>query len=196
MAQINQNINSVINLSLPVAPPEIFTNPQVVAAVKMYINGTNTLLRAIEQYLGVTQKDIALWQYLQPADTLLAHQLNRLYVVAGEALSFGSFVNLYNDAGTLKARKGNSTTYLKPAGGFCSVVGGAALGDVTEVILGAGILPIIGIAPSQSIYLSTTGGVASVTPDTAAGHLEQFLGFGIETDVAYVCISQGVWIKH
>lgn len=196
MADPSQLINSQVNLGIPGSVPDNFQNNEVRAAVRMFINVAQNLQRAIEQYVGITQKDVSLWQTLQPSDTLLAHQTNRLYVVTDEDLVFGNFIYLYDDAGTLKVKKADSSVLTKPARGFCNVVGGTLTGDVTEIIVGQGILPLSGIAPGQEVYLSTTPGVGSATPDTAAGHLEQFLGFGVATDVAYISITQGQYIAH
>lgn len=190
-------INSQVNLNLPATVPEGFTTPEIRSAVEMFINAQQNMLRALEAYLGITQKDMTLWSSLTPSDTLLAHQLNRLYITAGEALSYGNFINLYNDAGTLKARKANATSGIaRRAHGFCSTVGGTSVGSRGEVILKSGILSIAGVSPGQELYLSTTAGLATGSPATGAGQTEQHLGVGVATDLAMINISGGQFIQH
>lgn len=192
----SQNINSQVNLGLPASVPDSFQNEEVKGSIRLFISVLQNLWRVIEQYLGITQKEQSLWQYTSPTESLLAHQLKRLYVIAGEDLIFGAFVHSYDDAGVLKVENANSTDWTKPACGFCSVAGGSLTDEWTEIIIGEGTLPITGLNPGQSFYLSPVDGLAGVVPDTTAGHLEQFLGFGVAADLGYVCISQGVWIKH
>lgn len=190
-------INSLVNINVPAQVPEAFQDAEVRAAVELTINSSNNILRALEQYLGITQKDITLWDFLIPSDTLLAHQLKRLYVTAGEDISFGHFVNLYNDGGVLKCRKAQGTAgNVRPARGFCSTSGGILTGERGEIIIGEGLLAVSGLNPGEAIYLSTTAGSPTITPLTGAGQLEQFLGFGVAGSLAYVDIAQGPYIQH
>jgi hypothetical protein len=193
-----QALSSNINLGLPAQVPENFTQPEVIAAVRLLITSINNLLRGVEQYTGITQKDSTLWSLLTPLDTILKYNLGRLYVLAGENLSQYHFINLYDDAGTLKARKATSYDGAAPrkAHGYCNQDGGALNGTFTEVIIGQGIVQINGVNPGQDIYLSTSAGLASVTPDTTAGHLEQHLGFGVGGTNIVVDIALGPYVKH
>src|SRR6266853_3628220 len=182
-------INSLINLGIPSQAPDFIRNPEVRAAVDLSISATNALLRALEQYGGITQKDITLWNFLQPADTLLRHQLGRFYVIAKENIAAGAFINLINDAGVCKVQ--NSDSLGKPAHGYCNVSGGVLAGNFTEVILSQGILAIGGILPGQAIYLSHILGTPATVPDVAAGRIEQFLGIGVAAGIVYIDISLG-----
>ncbi|SRR6266571_4212373 len=188
------NFNSLINLGLPAQAPDFIKNPEVRAAVEMSILSINALLRAIEQYGGITQKDITLWSSLHPNDTLLRHQQGRFYLPAFEALAFGAFINLFSDAGICKAR--NSSSIAKPAHGYCNVTGGSLAGAFTEVILAQGILAVTGILPGQALYLANTAGLSSTVPDTAVGRIEQFLGIGVAPGIAYIDITLGQYIQH
>lgn len=195
MAEQSLNINSKINLGLPAQPPDSLQNPEVIALAKLLINTSGILLRALEQYVGITPKDASSWPELTPTDTLLRHQAGRIYPIVGEPVAYGAFVHLYNDANNLKVRNANSVGGF-PAHGYCNVVGGSGLGDYTEIILSQGILPVTGLLPGQSIYLSSTDGVASLVPDTGAGRTEQYLGIGIAMNLAYIDISLGQYIQH
>lgn len=190
-------INSVVNLNVPATVPDGFENPEVRSAVELFINSAQNLLRNIERYVGISAKDITLWDFLTPSDTLLKHQSGRLYVTAGEDITFGSFINLYNNAGILNARKANAAAGLvKPAHGYCSTGGGVATGSRGEVILSQGLLAISGLLPGQAIYLSAVAGLSSIAPAGGAGQLEQYLGIGVANDLAYINIAAGPYIQH
>lgn len=198
MSQPSSTYNSLIQLGLPASVPDNLTNPEIVSAYKILSSGILNLLRAFEQYGGVTAKDVTEWDYLSPDDTILVSNLYRLYVKASENLNYYDFVNFHNVAGVLNVRKATSYDGAAPrrAHGFCNIAGGVLSGNKTEVIVKTGIIPITGILPGQEIYLSTTAGVASLTPDTTAGHLEQHLGTGIASDLAFIDISTGTFIQH
>lgn len=190
-------INSGVNLFIPASAPDSFQNPEVKALAEMMVTGFNNFLRSFEQYTGATQKDMTLWNSYVPSDTIITHQSRRLYAVASEAISFGDFINLHNAAGILNVRKSNGAAGLvKPAHGFCSTSGGVALGEVGEFILHSGLLAVTGLNPGQAIYQSSTPGLATTTPLVAAGTLEQFLGIGVQTNLAFVCITMGQYIQH
>lgn len=190
-------ISSLVNLYLPAAAPDSFQDPEVRAAVDLMLTGLNNFLRAFEAYTGATQKDMTLWSSLTPSDTIISGQHRRLYAVAAENLAYGDFINLVNSAGVLNIRKSNGAAGLvKPAHGWCSTSGGIAIGARGEVILKTGLLAIAGLAPGQAIYQSATPGLASTTPLTAAGQLEQFIGIGVASNLAYIDISMGQYIQH
>ena len=194
MAQNPNVLNSQIDLGLPDTPPDGIKTPEVRGVYEFVINSINNLVRAIEQFVGITTKDITQWSQLIPTDTLLRHQAGRLYVTASENIAFGAFINLHNNAGVLNVR--NSDSLGKPAHGYCNISGGVLAGARTEVILSQGILPIGGILPGQAIYLSHVLGAPSTVPDVAAGRTEQFLGIGVAPGIAYIDISLGQYIQH
>lgn len=190
-------VNSVINLNVPASAGDLYSEPEVKGLADLVVNAFTNLLSELERYSGFTQKDITLWNSLTPSDTLLKHQLGRLYVVAGENLAFGDFVNCYNDAGTLKVRKANGAAGLvKPARGFCSTAAGILTGNKGEVILSQGLLAIAGLLPGQAIYLSNVPGQAAIAPLVGVGDLEQYIGYGIANNLAYIEIAGGQYIQH
>lgn len=196
MAQ-SSDINSIVNLNIPSSAPDGFTDPQVRAAVEMFLVAQLNMLRSFELYTGATQKDITLWASLQPTDTLIRHQAGRLYVTAGENINAGDFVNLYLDAAILKCRKAQATAgSVRPARGYCSTAGGILLGDRGEVILSQGILEIGGVVPGTSYFLATSAGQATAVAPVAAGQLEQFLGVGIADNLLYIDIALGAYVQH
>ncbi len=193
MAQ-NLLINSIIDLGIPDKPPDGVQNPEVRAVYDFVIRIANAFHRGIEQFGGVTTKDITQWPQIQPSDTLYRQNVGRFYVIAKEAIAAGAFVSLMNDGGICKVQ--NSDSLGKPAHGYCNIPGGAIAGNFTEVILSQGLLSIGGVNPGQAIYLSHVPGVASIVPDVAVGRIEQFLGIGIAPGIVYIDISLGQWIQH
>lgn len=190
-------INSVVNQNIPANAAENFEHPEVRAAVELFTNSINNIMRSLEQFGGITQKDVALWSSLIPSDTLLTHQLRRLYIVTSVSLVYGDFVQIYNDAGTAKVRKSNATAgSVRRAHGFCNVQAGTAAGERTEIIVGSGILSITGVVAGDDLYLGTTAGTVSTTPATGVGQLEQYIGFGVKTDVAFINIVPGTYIQR
>lgn len=195
MPEIGSQYASDVNLGMPSNVPENFTNVEVIAAVRLFLTGMHTLLKAMEDNLGISQKDVSLWNVLLPNDTLKRQNLGRLYCIASEALAFGAFVHLWDDGGILKARNANATDNTRPARGYCNVTSGVGIGEECEVILSLGLLSITGIAPGQMIYTSIANGQATTVAPVAAGNITQTLGFGVKTDLAYIDI-QLLYVQH
>src|SRR5882762_9674957 len=101
MAQ-NQLINSLMDIGIPDKAPDGVKDPEIRAVYEFVIKAINSLHRNIEQFNGVTTKDITQWPLLKPSDTLLRQNLGRLYIVAKENINAGAFVNLMLDAGICK----------------------------------------------------------------------------------------------
>jgi hypothetical protein len=190
-------VNSVMNLNLPSAAADSISDPEVKALADQMILTFANFQQEIERYSGITQKDITTWSNQLPTDTLLTHQLRRLYVKASEALLFGDLINLHNVAGILNARKANGTAgTVRAARGFCSTAGGIGINAIGEVILHSGILAIAGVLPGQDIFLSTTAGLAGTVPLTGAGQLEQYIGTGVASNLAFINIAMGQFLQH
>jgi hypothetical protein len=197
MAAPKVNVNSVININLPSSVSDGFNDPEVKGIADQVALTFNNLLGELEKYLGITQKDITTWNNLGPSDTLLTHQLRRLYVVASENILLGDFINLHNVAGVLNARKANGAAgNVKPARGFCSTAGGIAAGAIGEVILQSGIVAIAGVVPGQDVWISATPGLAGGAALVGAGQLEQYLGTGVATNLVFVNIAMGAYLQH
>lgn len=96
--------------------------------------------------------------------------------VASEALSAGNAVNLWNDAGTLKARKADASTTGKEANGF--VLATVSLGD-TATVYGPSQAntQVTGLTVGAKLWLdpATPGGVTD-TPPSTAGQTSQYVG--------------------
>lgn len=95
-------------------------------------------------------------------------------VVTSEALAAGDVVNIWNDAGTPKARKADATTAGKEAHGFVleSVLSG---GDATVYFEGQDT-SVSGLTAGP-LFLSTTAGGVSNTAPSGSGNVVQRVGF-------------------
>lgn len=99
---------------------------------------------------------------------------------ASEALTAGNFVNLWNDAGTLKVRKADATTNAKPALGFVlENVSEAA--NATVYLLSQMNTGVSGLTIGSDYFLSTTPGGVTTTAPSAAGNIVQFIGKATQT---------------
>lgn len=190
--------DSIIQVGLPGSVPDNISNPEVITAYRVLSAAILNIVRAMEQFGGFTMKGVDQWSFLSGRDTILLSNQTRYYVFAGENLDYQDFVNLYDDAGVCKARLATSFDGAAPrrAHGFCNIPGGVVTGDRVEVLLQFGIMSISGIVAGTELYLSTTAGSPAATPDVAAGHLEQHLGVGIATDLAFITIAMGSFIQH
>lgn len=190
-------VNSVINLSAPASAPDGFQNPEVRSAVELFLNISQNILDGIELYVAPTQKDVSTWNDLSPSDTLIRQFAGRLYVTASEAILNGDLINLHASGGLLRVRKANATSgTVRRAMGYCTTTGGIANGARGEVILSQGLLTISGVVPGDLLFLSTTAGLATLTAPTGAGQLEQYIGVGVDTNLAYIDIATGQYIQH
>jgi hypothetical protein len=196
---MQSKINSVINLGLASSAPDSIKNTEIRAAIELITLTANNLLQAIEDYLQPTTKDITQWSSVQPSTTLLRHQLGRIYPIAFENLTFGQFVNLFKSGGVLQARRAQATagTVRKAHGYMNAPAAGILAGNRCEIIIAQGFLSITGVDSGDDLFLSAgTPGTVTLAPPNAVGQLEQFIGFGVALNKAYIDISLGQFIQH
>lgn len=96
-------------------------------------------------------------------------------VPASEDLAAGDLINLWNDSGTLRARKADATSAGKDADGFTlsAVTSGqnATIWAEEAVISG-----LTGLTPGARYFLSTTAGAATDTAPSGSGNVAQVIG--------------------
>lgn len=102
-----------------------------------------------------------------------------IVVQAGEDLSANDVVNIYDNAGTLTARKADATDATKPAIGY---VKEAATGGSNVSVYTDGFLPGSGFTPGSKYFLATTPGQVTTTPPSGSGNIVQYIGRAISTD--------------
>lgn len=181
MAQQNTSLNSLINVGLGASIPENITTPDGRSIFATMIQVVNNLIQFIEQYCGVTQKDITQWSTLAPSDTILAANMGRLYPIANVALSYGQMVNLFNDGTQLSARLADEAA-VRRCHGYCNVAGGVAAGAYCEVIIINGLVTILGVVRGSTYWLANAGLVTAVASN-------QVIGFGVATNTLAVAID-------
>lgn len=99
-------------------------------------------------------------------------------ITASENLTAGDYVNIYNLAGVAQVRKADATTSGKEAHGF--VLSSVSSAAAATVYFEGSNTAVTGQTPGV-VYLSTTAGVGSATPPSAAGNVVQRVGFAVST---------------
>ena len=111
-------------------------------------------------------------------------------VVASEALTAGDFVNLWNDSGTIKARKADASQgFTKFADGYVKA-NVASAANATVYFDGTNTLT--GLTVGSKYYLSATAGTVTTTIPTTTGHIYQYLGKAISTTELSVEIQEPI----
>lgn len=100
-------------------------------------------------------------------------------IVASEALSAGDFVNLWNNAGAINARKADATTSGKEADGF--VLSAVSASASATVYFEGTNTQRTGLTAGSRYYLATTAGSVTTTPPSTAGNVVQYIGKAIST---------------
>lgn len=98
-----------------------------------------------------------------------------LTITASENLSAGDYVNVWDDAGTAKARKADATSAGKEADGF--VLDAVSSGQNASVYFEGRNTGMTGLTVGARYYLSAAAaGAATTTPPSGSGNVVQFLG--------------------
>ena len=95
---------------------------------------------------------------------------------ASEALAENDVVNLWDDSGTLKARKADATDDTKPVHGY--VKEGVTLGNNATVFTD-GFLPGTGLTIGSKYFLSTTPGTVTTTAPSGEDEIVQPVGVAV-----------------
>lgn len=101
-------------------------------------------------------------------------------VEAFGALAAGDFVNVFNDGGTLKARKADASSAVAPANGF--VLAASTVGQQATVYWGGLNNQVTGLTPGLH-FLSTTPGLSNHVAPSTAGNIVQRLGIAVSAGV-------------
>ena len=96
---------------------------------------------------------------------------------ASEAISAGDFVNLYNNSGTLTARKADNSNSRDAKGFTLAAISNAATGTI---YLSGQNTSVTALTPGTNYYLSTSGGVTATAPSTS-GTIIQLLGYTLSS---------------
>jgi len=93
---------------------------------------------------------------------------------ASEALAAGAYVNIWFDAGTVKARNADASAEGKEAHGF--VTAAVASGATATVFKEGANTGLSGLTPGARLYLGTTPGTATPTAPSTSGNVVQWIG--------------------
>lgn len=97
-------------------------------------------------------------------------------VVTSESLAARDMVNLYNNAGTLNARKADADNGMPVHGYVKAAVTSPAAADVYFDGIIAGFTSL---TPGARYFLSATAGAVTVTPPSGSTNLVQYIGIAI-----------------
>ena len=95
---------------------------------------------------------------------------------ASEGLAAGDWVNVWNDAGTVKVRKADATTAGKEVHGF--VLSAVTSGNPATVYFEGTNTQVTGQTPGP-VYLQTTAGTGGTTIPSASGNVVQQIGVAV-----------------
>lgn len=98
-------------------------------------------------------------------------------VVASEALSAGSLVNIYNNSGTANCRKADGATTGKVAHGF--VLASVLSAGTAQIYLGGLNTAVTGLTPGPQFLSDTAPGAATTTVPSGSGHTIQKVGIAV-----------------
>ena len=113
-------------------------------------------------------------------DTMMPAGIGAETVVApaSEALTANDIVNLFDDSGTIKARKADATDATKPAHGY---VQADVLSGSNATVYFEGYLPGTGFTVGSVYFLATTAGGNTTTPPSSSGNVWQSVGVAVST---------------
>ena len=129
-------------------------------------------------------------------DQSMLRDIDNLVVVASEGLSAGDYINLWDDLGTVKARKADNSNGRDAHGYVTETVIAAA--NVTVFFEGANT-NLAGLTPGERVYLGITGDVTQtpLDPNDAgnAGKIHQLLGYAVSATAVNVDIDDCIAIN-
>jgi len=184
---LTQNIP--FRVPVPSGVPDNFTSPEVMAAVEMQLAGDRSILRGMDQVTGMAPKDTSLWSTIKPNDTILVQNHRRFYCKAFVPITVARLVNFFLSGGIVQARLADASPgLLHKARGYATRT--YAAGEFGEFIVGSGLISgFPGLVINQDLWLGAAGAYLIAAP-AVVGSLVQPVGFGLDTEVAFIDISQ------
>lgn len=177
------NFTAPVDFRLSQDPPDNL-DPEVKAAFVEIYNSLQQIFDTFVTYCGIGPQGYELWSELAgTTSTLLAGNLNRLYVKTDEAIQVGAAVAFKNVGGELRVINANATNDTKVCRGFSAGPVANAANQFIEVIIHSGKVAISGLTPGTSYYLSLSDGQIQSTAPTTPGNIEQYVGFAVTSTV-------------
>lgn len=100
---------------------------------------------------------------------------NTVAAVASETLAANDLVNLWNNTGTINARKADATTAGKECHGYVAA-GFASSATATVYTSGNVITGLSSLTPGARQYMATTAGLRTETAPSGSGNIVQLIG--------------------
>lgn len=176
MSQVN---NYSVNLGLTSYPET--KNPELSFELQKVYNAITNLALALDSYTGAQSPDSGIWSAIGIADYLLATNTHKIFIQAGEAISYGQAVAIYPANGkALRAITDNTDRVMR---GFKNNAGTCAVNDYIEVCL-EGVVVTSGLTAGNTYWLSSTvlGNYSAVS----TGVKPQVAGFALSSTLLYV----------
>lgn len=176
-----------ISTGLPTYPSGL-TDKEANLVVPLY-KAINTLTQQLGFLTGNVQYNFLEKTNLDQLTSLISHREQRIFIKAGEALSYGNVVTLSLSGGKIVAHKADATVLTKPGHAIVEEPAGIALNDFGAALLLTGrTLGITGTTFAQGYYLSTAGQVQATRPH-GPGILTQFIGYGLGSAGFYAAME-------
>lgn len=177
----------LISAGLPLYPAGL-TDKEAGIITPIY-NAINALSQQVALTTGNVQYSPAEQAVLDQFTKLISAKEQRIFVKAGEALSYGNVVTLSLSGGKIVAFKADSTDLTKPGHAIIDASAGIALDAFGEALLLTGkTRGISGTAFMAPYYLSTAGQVQAAKPH-GPGIVTQFIGYGLGSEGFYAAIE-------
>lgn len=166
--------DSIINLGLPDFPDEEL-EPRVFGAAMIIHRSIKNLARGVSDFAGVDELPPDEWGEALIRNYFRTQNLNRLYPQADVAITAGQLVNLYNNAGFLRARLANASSAATMAHGIAMT--SAGVGQRFMMYFLRGYVDTVGGMIVGTLYWVSTvaGGIQNSAP-AAVGTIAQPVG--------------------
>ena len=176
-----------ISSGLPSYPPGL--EDKDAALVLPLYRATNSLAQFISFNAGEVEYSPSEQAQANQLTKLLDGKTSKIFVQAGEALSYGQMLSLSIVAGKIVAHRASATNLSRPALAVCDQIGGIPLNGFGEAVFMQGrTAGISGTVFGAAYYLSTDGTI-QVTPPVATGVLNQIVGVGLGSEGFYLNIE-------
>lgn len=191
---VASNFTAPVDFRLSANPPAGIADVNAQAAIEELYNSAQQIFSTLVDNCGIGPQAFSLWQLLSGSpSSILSQNMHRLYIPVTVPVVLGNALHIISNAGILSAELANATNNTKPCLAFAN---SAAVnpGDMIEAIVHSGIISVNGLTVGAKYFLSTTDGVISNAPATAAGNIEQYLGFAIDT--THLFFNSHYWVQH
>lgn len=183
------------NLGLPNLPSITEADPRLYNEFILIYNALRSLAVQLDRATGLEFRDnISQAQYKVDGakNTYVVGNSSKLYLLAGEALTFGQMIHIFQDGKVYKAR-GFTADPLRKCHGYCSSESVAA-NEVVEVSR-TGIITTSGLTVGAEYQLFTNGNISILAGSmSVAGRVWQNIGIAI-SDTEFLVDPSKDWFE-